>query len=400
MPIVNLTQNFISNELTCPLDKTRIEYCDGGSSSSVPGLYVLVSAAGKIASFFLRYKDASGKTCHQKIGRTTDITLVEARIKAKALKAEITLGADPRGAEKAKKEVLTLDDFVTQKLFPHTKVHKRSWKRDDVIYRLRVKKEFGHLRLNQITRQHMQKFHVGLVAEGLAEASADHHVKFCRRALNVAVEWGLLEVNPLSRIALFNPDNRVEHYLDDAQLEKLLTVLRTDKNRTVCLIAMFLLSTGARMGEAMQATWEQIDRQNRVWRIPASNSKSKRIRSVPLNDSAIDVLNQLETEGTNESLFISPRTGKRFTNIHKMWERIREAAGLPHLRLHDLRHQYASFLVNSGRTLYEVQQILGHSDPKVTMRYTHLSSKSLQDAANSASVLIKAASVPAPKEAA
>ena len=121
---------------------------------------------------------------------------------------------------------------------------------------------------------------------------------------------------------------------------------------------------------------------------------------MPLNDSAIDVLNQLETEGMNESLFISPRTGKRFTNIHKMWERIREAAGLPHLRLHDLRHQYASFLVNSGRTLYEVQQILGHSDPKVTMRYTHLSSKSLQDAANSASVLIKAASVPAPKEAA
>ena len=71
--------------------------------------------------------------------------------------------------------------------------------------------------------------------------------------------------------------------------------------------------------------------------------------------------------------------------------RLRRSAGLPFLRIHDLRHQYASFLVNSGRTLYEVQQILGHSDPSVTQRYAHLSSKALQDAANSASVAIRGA---------
>jgi site-specific recombinase XerD len=62
---------------------------------------------------------------------------------------------------------------------------------------------------------------------------------------------------------------------------------------------------------------------------------------------------------------------------------------LPHLRIHDLRHQFASFLVNSGRTLYEVSQLLGHSDSKVTARYAHLSSKTLQDASNSASVVMK-----------
>ena len=73
----------------------------------------------------------------------------------------------------------------------------------------------------------------------------------------------------------------------------------------------------------------------------------------------------------------------------QVWSRLRVKAGLPHLRIHDLRHQYASFLVNSGRTLYEVQQILGHSDPSVTQRYAHLSSKSLQEAANSASVAIR-----------
>ena len=75
--------------------------------------------------------------------------------------------------------------------------------------------------------------------------------------------------------------------------------------------------------------------------------------------------------------------------MHKVWERLRLKAELPKLRLHDLRHQYASFLVNSGRTLYEVQHILGHADAQVTQRYAHLSMKSLQEAANTASTMIE-----------
>jgi len=86
---------------------------------------------------------------------------------------------------------------------------------------------------------------------------------------------------------------------------------------------------------------------------------------------------------------VNEETKKPYTTIMKVWSRLRTKAGVPHLRIHDLRHQYASFLVNSGRSLYEVQQILGHSDPKVTQRYAHLSTRSLQEAANSASVLIK-----------
>ena len=110
---------------------------------------------------------------------------------------------------------------------------------------------------------------------------------------------------------------------------------------------------------------------------------------MPLNDSALDVLAQLDTEGEFENLFVNRQTGKPITTIMRTWTRLRNKAGLPHFRIHDLRHQYASFLVNAGRTLYEVQQVLGHSDPKVTQRYAHLSTKSLQDAANSASVMIK-----------
>jgi integrase len=135
----------------------------------------------------------------------------------------------------------------------------------------------------------------------------------------------------------------------------------------------------------LSATWQNVDQDNRVWVISTANSKSKKIRSLSLNNAALTVLSELGTQGQYEHLFINPRIGERYYNIHKAWDRLRNETGLPQLRLHDLRHQYASFLVNSGRTLYEVQQIIGHSDPMVTQRYAHLSSKSLQAAAASAS---------------
>jgi site-specific recombinase XerD len=388
MPVVKLTQSFIANQLICPPEKQRIEYCDHDH----PGLYIEVRATRQNqGTYYWRYKDANGKTCHQKIGRTADLDLAEARRRAKTLRAEISLGADPRGDEKARLAVLTFNAFFYDHYLPYVTPRKRSWKRDEELYRLRIADVFGNKRLNQVTRQQIQSFHTNLKQEGLAAATANHHVKLLRHALNLAVEWAMLDKNPALRIPLFTEDNKVEHYLDQDELERLVTVLQTDENRTVCLIAMFLLSTGARLNEALQATWDQMDRVNRVWRIPARNSKSKRVRSVPLNDSAIDVLNQLTTEEKFDFLFVNLETEKPYTTIAKVWTRLRNKAGLPHLRCHDLRHQYASFLVNSGRTLYEVQQILGHSDPTVTQRYAHLSTKSLQEAAESASVMIKGA---------
>ena len=388
MPIIKLTPQFISHELQCPAGKTRIEFCD----ADLPGLYIEVrSTSPGHGTYYLRYKDSTGKTCHQKINRTNETTLADARKKAKTLKAEIELGADPRGEEKARKAVLTYSELFLEYYLPYVEPRKRSWGKDEEMFRLRLNAVFGSQRLNQITRQQIQSFHTSLKNEGLSASSCNHYIKLLKHSLNLAIDWSMLETNPAVRVPLFNEDNKMENYLSETELERLMTVMRNDENRTICMIIMYLLSTGARLNEALQATWSQIDRERRVWRIPASNSKSKRIRSVPLNDSAIDVLNQLDTEGDFEHLFINKQTGEPYTTIHKVWGRLRRKAGLTHLRIHDLRHQYASFLVNSGRTLYEVQQILGHSDPSVTQRYAHLSTKSLQDAANSASVIIKGA---------
>ena len=207
--------------------------------------------------------------------------------------------------------------------------------------------------------------------EGLAAATCNHHIKLLKHTFNLAIDWEMAETNPVSRVPLFHEDNKIEYYLNDEQLQSLLSVLHTDESRPVCMIALFLLSTGCRLNEVFSAKWSDVNLEKGNFTV------------------RLEILHQLDTQGKFEYLFINQKTGKPYVNIAKVWNRLRKQAGLPHLRLHDLRHQYASFLVNSGRTLYEVQQILGHSDPKVTMRYAHLSTQALQDAAHSASIKIR-----------
>lgn len=384
MPVISLTQSMIS-ELTSQ-GKRRIEYCD----KNVVGMFLEVRDTGQ-STYYFRYKDENGHTQTKKLGRSTDTSLAEARSQTKALRAEVALGANPRAEEKARKLVITFDTLFTEHYLPYVKPRKRSWDRDEELYRLRIKEVFGNKRLNQITRLQIQTFHSGLITEGLAAATANHHAKLIRHMLNLACEWQMLDINPASRIHMFEEDNKQERYMNDVQLGKLLEVLRTDSARSVCLITMFLLATGCRLGEVLSATWLQVDKDKRVFRVSASNSKSKRMRPVPLNDTAIEVLNQLDTQGVYEHLFINKKTKKPYVNIAKVWDKLRSKSGLPHLRLHDLRHQAASHLINSGSSLYIVQQILGHSDPSVTQRYEHLSMKSLNDESDNASAIMKGA---------
>ena len=234
-------------------------------------------------------------------------------------------------------------------------------------------------------------FHNELRESGLAGATCDHYVKFLRHAFNLAIDWDLLIENPAKGVKLFNLDNKMENYLNAEQLERLFSVLKTDPNRPVCLIIMLLICSGARLNEVLGATWGQINRDTRTWITPALNSKSKKARSVPLNDSALDVINQLDTEGKFEYLFINHLTGTRYKNIHKFWSKMRNKLGMRKIRIHDFRHNYASLMANSGRSILEISRVLGHSSVRVSERYSHLNTATLQEAANSASIKINAA---------
>jgi len=286
---------------------------------------------------------------------------------------------------------MTLSDFWKDYYLPLAKQSKRSWRRDEQLWG-RIEVKFGSQRLCDVARQDIQLFHGSLVHEAkLAPATADLHAALLKRMFSLCVEWDILEKNPVAKMKLFHVDNRVEHYMDDAQLARLLHLLRTDSCRSVCQIALFALATGCRQGEALQAKWSQIQKDQRVWRIPAANTKTGKSRSVPLNETAMEVLDELTTEGKYEHLFINPDTELPFVHIRHTWIRLRKKAGLPHLRFHDLRHGAASLLIQSGASLYLVQQILGHSSPIMTQRYSHVAMQTLHDASANASALMSRA---------
>ena len=121
-------------------------------------------------------------------------------------------------------------------------------------------------------------------------------------------------------------------------------------------IILYLLSTGARLNEALQAKWQFIDIDRCVWRIPATNSKSGKVRAVPLNETSLSVLSmQQDTEDgdtdEHDFVFINRQTGKPYTTIQKVWDRLRRKADIAFFRIHDCRHFYCSQLVSNGRTL-------------------------------------------------
>jgi integrase len=233
----------------------------------------------------------------------------------------------------------------------------------------------------------VQQFQRKLSAESLSAATVNQHLQLMRRLFNLGVEWQFLDRNVLSRIKLLHVDNRRETFLTETQIEDLVEVIKTDDNRLVCMIILFLLSTGARVSEALNIQWEHIDFENALWKIPASNSKSKRIKHLPLSESALWALKSVKKKDDSPFVFASAVTGKAMTGIRRTWYKLRRKAGLPSsIRMHDLRHTFASRLVSAGESLYVVQQMLGHADPRTSQRYAHLSMDAQRKAAKLVSI--------------
>jgi integrase len=377
------------SKLCCPEDKRSVQVCDAQHRGL---LLELRRTDQEHPTWYVRYKDPSKRTKYVRLGHYPSVSLSQARQLALVTQAEIRLGKDPRAEEEAKKAVPTFSEYMESTYFKYIRTRKRTAAKDEEYYRLRMKAAFGHKQLNLISRRDIQLFHSKLRDEGLAPATCNLYLRTLKTAMNRAIHWEIIDgPNPVVGIQQYRELNLVENYMDDEQLQRLMTVLKQDKNRTVCDIILFLLSTGARLSEVLNMKHEMVNTERRVWRIPATNSKSGKVRAVPLNDTALDVLSEQNTKDEFEHVFINRQTGKPYTTIQKVWNRLRNAADLGHVRIHDLRHQYASFLVNNGATLYTTGQILGHSTPKVTQRYAHLSTATLQDAAATAADQIKAA---------
>ena len=133
--------------------------------------------------------------------------------------------------------------------------------------------------------------------------------------------------------------------------------------------------------------------ERRQWRIPTT--KAGRPRYVPMSNGVLTLLANVPHDDKCPYVFANPKTKKPYCAFFHSWDTARKKAGLSDVRIHDLRHSFASFLVNAGRSIYEVQKILGHTQIKTTQRYAHLSQDTLLDAADAVGNLIGATPLPA-----
>ena len=378
--IIKLTQHLIDHGLAPYATSRRVELVSDERS----GLYVELRDTNKTeGTYYLRYKVAS-KTCHTRIGRTSEMSLADARKKVMALKLEITNGTHSTASKVIKKGDMLMTDLWAE-YYEFSKSTKRSHIRDEQLWRLHLKPRFGHLKLSEVNVRLIQTMMMDMRKQGLSGASADHAGQLMRRMGSLSVKWNYLDVNFARGIQLYHEFNQVNNVPNDTELQKLIEVLNTDDNRPICQLVLFILSTGCRLNEALSAEWKNVSLDKRLWTVPHESSKSKRPRTIPLNDSALSVLKQINRKESDVYVFTNAKTNKPFVNVFKPWDRIRTKAGLPELRLHDLRHMYATFCVNNGCTIFEVSQLLGHADTRVSQRYSHLSTTTMLTAANSVS---------------
>lgn len=277
-----------------------------------------------------------------------------------------------------------LDAFVSNVYLPHVKLRKRSWSVDERIARQHLSPTFGARELADIQRYEVEDWLHGLSSSGLAPATCNRILAVFKTICSLAVMRGLLPAgqSPCAGVSPFKIHTQRERYLTQDEAQRLMRALEKSDRPEAFAIRLLLL-TGARKNEILKARWENIRLDQRLLTVPVS--KSGKPRHISLSDEAVEVICSILRVPGCPWLFPGRAPGKSLSDIYMFWNRLRRGLGLADVRIHDLRHTFASFLVNAGHSLYEVQKLLGHGDPRTTMRYAHLGQASLLAAAETVS---------------
>jgi len=247
--------------------------------------------------------------------------------------------------------------------------------------------KLGDRPFTQITRSMVQSLHASLRAH---PAAADYVLCVLGSLYTRIIrDWELIDMrNPVSNTKRFG-SRRVERFLTPEERNTLETVLQQGVRMRVASrgyiepmsawALQLLAHTGLRKDEIISLKWPMIDWQHAVFNLPDTKTGQ---RSVPVSSKVMALLRELQqhTDNARTGYVIRSRTGGRLTSLNKTWERIRVMAGIPDVRLHDLRHSFASEAIMGGVPLAIIGKILGHRQPTTTQRYAHLSDRVVRDA--------------------
>ena len=351
------------------------------SDTQVVGLKLLVNKTGR-KFFYLRYTINRRKR-GIKVGEFGVMSLIEARQRSNELKAQIQRGIDPQEEKQQLSQIPTFKEFVLDTYLPWAYSNKLSADSDESKIRIHLLPVFGNVRIDQLTAQSLQRY-LDQLKLTYTPATCNRHLSLLSRLLKMAMQFGMIAKNPAVGIRKAQENNERHRFLSGDEIARFLLALREDENSVAAAFLEFLLYTGVRRSEALNAKWENVDLAKKVWFIP--RTKNGKHRHVILNAKALALLEGLPK--LNAYVFPGKLEGKPLNNPQKCFIRTLERAGIKDFRIHDLRHTHASIAINNGASLYEVQHLLGHSQTKTTSRYAHLADETLRRVSDGVSLAI------------
>ena len=378
MPVVQMTSSFCQ-AADCIQGRSKTDYYD----IAISGFILTVSSSGSKV-FSLRYRDKHGKQRQHKIGNAKAISFDKARQAAKQLASKVALGESPVDEKQALKKVPTLAEFIADTYLPHIHQTRRNFQSTISFLNHHILPNFGSMHLDEITSVMIEEAHLKLKAKGYALAMANKLPVLFKIMFNLAKKKSVhgASVNPADHVQLFVTNNAKERYLTQDETERLLTAMQESDNKQLKYIVPLMLMFGCRKRELLDAQWTDFDLARRNWRIPMS--KNGKPRNIPISVKALELLEKLPRWPGCTYVVPNPTTKKPFANLFHSWDKARKRAGLGDVRVHDLRHTFASNLVNSGQSIFVVSKLLGHSQIKTTTRYSHLSDATLLSAVDCA----------------
>ncbi len=379
------------------------------------GFLLRVQPSGAMTYYF-SYRNGQGKRKRYRIGNSDSLSPAQARDQAILLSARVVAGEDIQEAKKRERQVAklamsqTLDGFLIHNYDPWATSQRKS----GPATVKRIRSNFAHLMhraLNDINLWVVEKWRSEQLKGGKVGTTINRDVTSLKACLSRAVEWGVLDENPLRKLRPIRTDNlsRARYLTADEELS-LRKALR-ERDEQLChrresgnkwrrarhqallpdlsgrcfsdyLHPMVLLTmnTGLRRGEVLQLKWLDVDLLQRKVVIRGDNAKSGKTRYVPLNDEALSTLQCWQPNAEAFSWVFPAHDGGRMMSIKTSWKRVLRNAAITDFRWHDLRHHFASRLVMKGVDLNTVRELLGHSDLAMTLRYAHLSPEHKADA--------------------
>lgn len=344
--------------------------------------------------YFLKYRTAGGRQRWLTLGQHGPLTPETARKKALREKAAVGDGDDPSGTRQKKQRESTISAVADRYLAEHVAAHNKPSTASEArrIVEKRIKPGLGAIKITDLSRADIKAWHQKMSA---TPYEANRALACCSKMLSLAVtDWELRSDNPCIGIKRF-PERARERFFSDDELAKIGAELVTSEiNRSevpgFILLVRLLATTGMRLGEVLGLGWADVDLPGRAIRLSAAKTKAG-ARTVHLGAAAVAILDAVEDRSGYVVHGLDPDQPLPASSAEKAWARLRERAGIPDGRLHDLRHTAGTFAALSGANAFMVRDLLGHRTLAMTGRYVERAADMVRATADAVSNCVAAA---------